>query len=151
MHPSSQMFCTFLTGFLHHRLRLLHRTQFRQRVSDRSVTLAVSCSSVGLQAKLIKLWMVALHSSIWPAAGGNLSRSWAHTMASVAVLALLQVAANATLRSKTLRRNCVWCINCKWWCKKPVKKVQNVCDDGCIKHGYNFSCVCDVGHTIQFN
>ena len=32
-------------GFLHHRLRLLHRTQFRERVSDHSVALAVSCSS----------------------------------------------------------------------------------------------------------
>ena len=31
--------------FLHHRLRLLHRTQFRQRVFDHSVTLAASCSS----------------------------------------------------------------------------------------------------------
>ena len=36
----------FLTGFLHHRLRLLHRTQFRLRVSDRSVALAATCSSV---------------------------------------------------------------------------------------------------------
>ena len=33
--------------FLHHHLRLLHHTQFRQRVSDRSVVLAVSCSSEG--------------------------------------------------------------------------------------------------------
>ena len=32
-------------GFLHHRLRLLHRTQFQQRVSDRSVALAATCSS----------------------------------------------------------------------------------------------------------
>ena len=46
MHPPSQMFCTFFTVILHHRLRLLHRTQFRQRVSDRSVALAASCSSV---------------------------------------------------------------------------------------------------------
>ena len=27
--------------------------------------------------------------------------------------------------------------------KKLPKKVQNVCDDGCIKHGLDFSCVCD--------
>ena len=33
-------------GFLHHRLRLWHRTQFRRRVSDRSVTFGPSCSSV---------------------------------------------------------------------------------------------------------
>ena len=31
--------------FLHHRLRLLHRTPFRQRVSDRSAVLAVSYNS----------------------------------------------------------------------------------------------------------
>ena len=35
--------------------------------------------------------------------------------------------------------------------KKPSKKVQNVCDDGCIKHGSGFSCVCDEGQTVQFN
>ena len=35
---------------------------------------------------------------------------------------LLQDAANATLRSETLRRNCVRCHNRKRWCKKPVKK-----------------------------
>ena len=35
--------------------------------------------------------------------------------------------------------------------KKPSKKVQNVCDGGCIKHGLDFSCVCDAGHTVQFN
>ena len=34
-----------MTVILHHRLRLLHRTQFRRRVSDRSVALAASCSS----------------------------------------------------------------------------------------------------------
>ena len=34
---------------------------------------------------------------------------------------------------------------------KNVKKVQNVCDGGCIKHGSDFSCVCDAGHTIQCN
>ena len=38
-------FAPFLTDFLHHCLRLLHRTQFRRRVSDRSVALAASCSS----------------------------------------------------------------------------------------------------------
>src|SRR6266496_242695 len=31
---------------------------------------------------------------------------------------LLQDAANATLRSETLRRNYVRCNNRKWWCKK---------------------------------
>ena len=35
--------------------------------------------------------------------------------------------------------------------KKPSKKVQNVCDDGCIKHGSGFSCVCDAGHMVQLN
>ena len=35
--------------------------------------------------------------------------------------------------------------------KNPSKKIQNVCDDGCIKHGSEFSCVCDEGHTIQFS
>ena len=34
---------------------------------------------------------------------------------------------------------------------KNVKKEQNICDDGCIKHGSDFSCVCDVGHTVQSN
>ena len=29
--------------------------------------------------------------------------------------------------------------------------MQNVCDDGCIKHSSEFSCVCDEGHTVQFN
>ena len=32
-----------------------------------------------------------------------------------------------------------------------VKKVQNVCDDGCIEHGSDFSCVCDAGHMVQYN
>ena len=35
--------------------------------------------------------------------------------------------------------------------KKPSKKVQNVCDGGAIKQGSYFSCVCDAGHTVQFN
>ena len=35
--------------------------------------------------------------------------------------------------------------------KKPSKKVQNVCDDRCIKHGSEFSCVCDAGHTVHWN
>ena len=35
--------------------------------------------------------------------------------------------------------------------KKSSKKVQNVCDGGCIKHGSDFSCVCDAGHTVQSN
>ena len=45
MHPPLQTFCTFFDGFLHHCLRLLHRTQFRRRVSDRSVVLAASYCS----------------------------------------------------------------------------------------------------------
>ena len=34
---------------------------------------------------------------------------------------------------------------------RTVQNVQNVCDDGCIKHGLDFCCVCDAGHTVQFN
>ena len=33
--------------------------------------------------------------------------------------------------------------------KNPSKKVQNICDGGRIKHGSDFSCVCDVGHTVN--
>ena len=33
--------------------------------------------------------------------------------------------------------------------KKPSKKVQNVCDGGDIKHGSDFSYVCDAGHTVD--
>ena len=33
--------------------------------------------------------------------------------------------------------------------KNPLKKVHNVCDGGCIKHGSYFSCVCDAGHTVN--
>ena len=62
---------------------------------------------------------------------------------------LLQDAANATLRSETLRRNCVRCINHKRDVKNPLKKVQNVCDGGAIKHGSDFSCVCNSGHTVN--
>ena len=29
--------------------------------------------------------------------------------------------------------------------------MQNVCDDGCIKHGSEFGCVCDAGYTVQLN
>ena len=29
--------------------------------------------------------------------------------------------------------------------------MQNVCNGGFIKHGLDFSCVCDPGHTVQFN
>ena len=29
--------------------------------------------------------------------------------------------------------------------------MQNVCDGGAIKHGSDFSCVCDAGHTVQLN
>ena len=35
--------------------------------------------------------------------------------------------------------------------RKPTKKMQNICDGGAIKHGSDFSCVCDAGHTVQFN
>ena len=35
--------------------------------------------------------------------------------------------------------------------KHPSKKVQNVCNDECIKHGSDFSYVCDPGHTVQSN
>ena len=35
--------------------------------------------------------------------------------------------------------------------KTPSIKMQNVCDGGAIKHGSDFSCVCDAGHTVQFN
>ena len=27
--------------------------------------------------------------------------------------------------------------------------MQNVCDGGAIKHGSDFSCVCDLGHTVN--
>ena len=47
--------------------------------------------------------------------------------------------------------NCVPGNDRKWWCQRTVKNVQNVCDDGCIKHDSDFSCVCDAGHTVQFN
>ena len=33
--------------------------------------------------------------------------------------------------------------------KEPSKKVQNICDGGAIKHGSDFSYVCDAGHTIS--
>ena len=29
--------------------------------------------------------------------------------------------------------------------------MQKVCDGGDIKHGSDFSYMCDVGHTVQFN
>ena len=35
--------------------------------------------------------------------------------------------------------------------RRTVKNVRNVCDDGCIKHSSDISCVCDVRHTVQFN
>ena len=35
--------------------------------------------------------------------------------------------------------------------KEPSKKVPNICDGGAIKHGSDFSCVYDAGHTVQFN
>lgn len=46
-------FAPFLTVFWHHRLRLWHRTQFRQRVSNRSVALEASCSSEGFYINTI--------------------------------------------------------------------------------------------------
>ena len=67
----------------------------------------------------------------------------------IAILPLLQDATNATLRSETLWRNCVWCINHKRGCKKPSKKVQTICGGGCIKNGSYFSCVCDAGYTVN--
>ena len=66
-------------------------------------------------------------------------------------VSLLQDGPNVPLRSETLRRNCVRCHNRKWWCKKPSKKVQNVCDGRAIKHGSDFSCVRDHGHTVWLN
>ena len=35
--------------------------------------------------------------------------------------------------------------------KNPSKKVQNICDGGCIKNGSDFSCMCNARHTVQFN
>ena len=35
--------------------------------------------------------------------------------------------------------------------KNSSKKVQNVYDDGCIKHISVFNCVYNAGHTVQFN
>ena len=35
--------------------------------------------------------------------------------------------------------------------ENPSKKAQNVCTGGCIKHGSDFSCVYDAGHTVQLN
>ena len=33
--------------------------------------------------------------------------------------------------------------------KKPSKKMKNVCDGRAIKHGLDFSCVWDAGHTVN--
>ena len=33
--------------------------------------------------------------------------------------------------------------------KETPKKVQNIWDGGAIKHGSNFSYVCDAGHTLD--
>ena len=35
--------------------------------------------------------------------------------------------------------------------KEPSKKVQNVCNARCIKHGSDFNRVCDAGHMVVFN
>ena len=43
------------------------------------------------------------------------------------------------------------CNNANGGVKQLSKKVQNVCDGGAIKHGSDFSCVCDPGHTVQSN
>ena len=67
------------------------------------------------------------------------------------MITLLHDIANATLRSETLCRNRVRCNNKNGGVKIQSKKVQNVCDGGAIKHGSDFSCVCDAGHTVQFN
>ena len=64
MHPSSQMFCTFVMVFLHHRLQLLHRTQFRRRVSDHSVVLAASCSSVDASAHIYVQTLTAISTQM---------------------------------------------------------------------------------------
>ena len=32
---------------------------------------------------------------------------------------------------------------------KPIKKMQNICDGGDIKHGINFCCVCYEGHRVD--
>ena len=32
---------------------------------------------------------------------------------------------------------------------KTVKKGANICDGGHIKHGSDFTCVCDAGHTVD--
>ena len=33
--------------------------------------------------------------------------------------------------------------------KNLSKNMQNVCDGGYIKHGSDFSCVCNAGHTVD--
>ena len=33
--------------------------------------------------------------------------------------------------------------------KKLSKKMQNICDEGYIRHGSDFSCVCDEGHAVD--
>lgn len=33
--------------------------------------------------------------------------------------------------------------------KKPSKKLQNICDGRYIKQGSDFTCGCDVGHTVD--
>ena len=59
-------------------------------------------------------------SSVALADGGALSQARASGVG--AEEPLLQDAANATLQSETLRRNCVRCHNRKWWCKITIKK-----------------------------
>ena len=66
-------------------------------------------------------------------------------------ITLLQDGPNATLRSETLRETVCDAMIANSGVGKLSKKVQNVCDDKCIKHGLEFSCVCDAGHTVQLN
>ena len=73
MAPPSQMFYTFLTVLLHHRLRLLHRTQFRRRVSDHSVALAATCSS---GAKRFFYFKVNWEDRSTLFSGQNLNAKW---------------------------------------------------------------------------
>ena len=64
---------------------------------------------------------------------------------------LLQDAANGTLRSETLDETVCDAIIANDGVKEPSKKVQNVCDGWAIKHGSDFSCMCDAWHTVQSN
>ena len=56
-----------------------------------------------------------------------------------------------TVRSETFDETMCEAIIANGGVKNPSKKVQSVCDDRCIKHGSEFSCVCDAGHMVQLN